>query len=325
MESDDNWLVCPSTQAALDRLEQMLKDAVEPEDPELRAVANYLLAQKGKRLRPALVLLAGTFGNTASENVLMRAAMALEFLHVGSLYHDDVMDRAEVRRRVPSVNARWGNIPASVSGTYLFALAATQFASFGSWANQMASEAVVNLSTGQMLEVEHAYNLELTESELIDILRKKTATLFELPLRLGSFVAGASEEHIEILAMYGREVGLAFQLTDDALDFVGDEASMGKQTGRDLRRGVYRLPVIRACQSDATGQQIRHLLQKLDPSDEDIVAASDLIRSYGAIEATLVTAREKAECAQACLKQLPDGPARLSLHRLADHVVTRTF
>lgn len=323
MGPDRNWLVCPATQAALGRLDVALRHAVEPEHPRLREAASYLLTQEGKRLRPALVLLAGTLGTGAGDDVLMRAAVAVELLHVGSLYHDDVMDRADVRRRVPSANARWGNIPASVSGTYLFALAASQFSSFGPWANHLASEAAVKLSTGQVLEVEHAYDLELTEPELLDILRKKTATLFELPLRLGSFLAGASEEHVEVLAMYGRELGLAFQLADDALDFVGDGASMGKQTGRDLRAGVYRLPVLMALRNADTGRQVRDLLERLEPSDEDLAAAADLIRQDGAVGETLAFARERAESAQSCLERLPDGPARLSLHRLAEHVVTR--
>lgn len=325
MGSDREWLVCTSTQAALDRLDTVLPRAIESEDPGLHEIASYLLAQEGKRLRPALVLLGGTFGKSPSDEVLLRAATAMELLHVASLYHDDVMDRAEVRRRVPSANARWGNILASVSGTYLFARAATHFSSFGPWANQLASEAVVKLSTGQVLEIEHAFDIDLTEPQLLDILRKKTATLFELPLRLGSFLAGAPEEHVETLATYGREVGLAFQLADDALDFVGDGATMGKQTDQNLRAGVYSLPVLRACQSANTGQQVRDLLQKFDPSDEDIATAATLIRQSGAVDATLAVAREHAQRAQICLQQLPDSPARLSLQRLAEHVVTRTF
>jgi geranylgeranyl pyrophosphate synthase len=323
--SDRDWLVCTSTQAALDRLETMLPRAIEPEDPGLGEMASYMLMQEGKRLRPALVLLAGTFGKNPSDDMLMRAATAMELLHVASLYHDDVMDRAEVRRRVPSANVRWGNTLATVSGTYLFACAANLFSSFSPWANQLASEAVVKLSTGQVLEIEHAFDLDLTEPQLLDILRKKTATLFELPLRLGSFLAGAPEEQIETLAAYGREIGLAFQLTDDTLDFVGDGAAMGKQTDRDLRAGVYSLPVIRACQSADAGQQVRDLLQRFDPSDDDIATAARLIRQSGAVDATLVAAREIAQRAQTCVQQLPDGPARHSLQRLAEHVVTRTF
>jgi heptaprenyl diphosphate synthase len=323
VNSDHEWLVCRETRNELRQIEPLLARAVEAEDPGLRAIATHLVLQKGKRLRPALALLGGKFGSTPSEDSLMRASTALELLHAGSLYHDDVMDRAELRRHQPSANATWGNVLASIAGTYIMARATAELASLGTWVNNLASRALVKVSTGQMLEIEHAYDLDLTEHRLLNILSSKTATLFELPLRLGSFLAGASEEHVEALATYGREVGLAFQLVDDALDFTGEETAMGKQTGRDLRAGVYSLPVLIACGRADQGQQLRDLLEKLNLCDEDMNMATSLIRRSGAIEETLALARQKADNARASLDTLPDISARLSLHQFAEEVVTR--
>lgn len=323
MASDRDWLVCTSTEASLDRLEPQLTRAIEASDVQLRAIASHLLEQQGKRLRPALAFLAATFGSGRDADDIMRLATALELLHVGSLYHDDVMDRTDRRRNVESANARWGNVLAVYGGTYLFARAATLFAGFGAWANYLAGDAIVKLATGQLLEVEHAFDLALSEPELFDILLKKTATLFELPLRLGSFIGGASEERVEGLASYGRELGLAFQLADDALDFIGDEVVMGKRTGRDLRVGAYSLPVLRAQMNPDCGARLRDLLEKLDLADDDIATASILVRQSGAVDATLSAARASARRAQQCLEVLPDGTARTSLYRLAEYVVTR--
>jgi heptaprenyl diphosphate synthase len=321
--SDRQWLVCTHTEAALNRLEPGLMRAVESEYPELRAISSYLIAQGGKRLRPALVLLGGRFGDRSNQDALDRAAIALEVLHAASLYHDDVLDCAAWRRHSPSANARWGNILASLGGTYLFARASALLASLGPWANTIASEAVLKVSTGQVLEVEHAYDLDVGEPEFLDILAKKTATLFELPLRLGAFVAGASEEHVETLAACGRDLGLAFQLTDDALDLIGNPALLGKPVGRDLRAGVYTLPEIRACRTDS-GREVRDLIEKLAPSEDDIAAAASLIRDSGAVEESLTLAREKTRLAQASLSGLPEGAARASLYALAEYAVARS-
>lgn len=323
MSSDRRWLVCDATRQALDELDANLLREAAADDSELRTMATHLLAHGGKRIRPALVFLAGAFGTHADMEVLMRAATGLELLHVASLYHDDVMDRSERRRHSESANARFGNIRAALSGTYLFARATTLLASFGAWANQITSDALVQLSTGQLLEVEHAYNVDLSEAELFDILSRKTATLFELPLRLGAFVGGASEAHVEALASYGRDLGLAFQLADDTLDFIGDQDVAGKTIDRDLRAGVYRLPVLRARRASTSGLELRTLLEQFEPSDDDMQMAKTMIRKSGAIDATLATARERADSARAILGDLPDGPARESLANLADYAVER--
>lgn len=323
MAPDRSWLVCSETISALERVESGLALAVQTQARFLHAVSSYLLSKDGKLLRPALALLAGRFSPRTEGERLERAAIAIELLHVASLYHDDVMDGASERRGAPSANVQWGNVVASLGGTYLFAHASTLVASLGPWANRIYSAAILQLCTGQLLELEHAYNLDLTEGEYLQIVAKKTATLFELPLRLGAFVAGASDEDVERLAAFGRHLGLAYQLADDALDLAGTESTMGKSTGRDLQRGVYTLPVLRACRRTPCGEKLRDILEAFDPSDVEIDAAANLICQSGAVEETLAFAKETARRAQAFLSQLADNAARTSLHDLAEATAAR--
>jgi len=326
MGSDDHWdwLVCGRTRSALAGLDAIFLEAVQPEDLQLRVMALQVLERGGKRLRPALLFLAAAFGRPDPDG-LPRAAAALELVHVASLYHDDVMDRAPLRRGGVSVNAKWGNAPAAAAGTYLFARASALLAALGDTANHLASQASVELCSGQLQEVENAYNVDLSEASHLEILARKTATLFELPCRLGTHLSGAPKERAEPLAAYGRYLGLAFQLADDALDLAGETDQVGKATGADLRAGVYSLPVLLALRSgDETAQRLRALLEQVRLGEDDVQTALRLVRQTGLAPA-LAVAREQAERARLELAALPDGPARESLRRLAGHAVERSF
>jgi heptaprenyl diphosphate synthase len=319
-----DWLVCGRTRAALERLDAVLLEAIQPEDLQLRVMALAVVKRGGKRLRPALALLAAAFGE-ADPRRLLQAAAALELVHVASLYHDDVMDRAPLRRGEASVNARWGNAPAAAAGTYLFARATALLAGLGDGANHLASRASVELCSGQLQEVENAYNLELSETVHLAILRRKTATLFELPCRLGALLSGLSAQRAESLAAYGRFLGLAFQLADDALDLTAESDQVGKATGADLRAGIYSLPVLLTLRSAGTaGPRLAALLEQVRLGEGEIQTALRLVRETGLAPA-LATARVQAERARGELAELPAGPARESLWRLAGHAVERSF
>ena len=320
----DAWLVCEQTRSTAAKLDDVLRSAASAEDLQLRVMALHLIDGGGKRLRPLLLLLAASFGR-APQDRLLRGAAALELLHVASLYHDDVMDRAPLRRSAPSTNARWGNTSAAVAGIYLFARAGSLLASLGDEANRLASEASVTLCRGQLQEVENAFNLELMEEEHLEILRQKTATLFELPCRLGALLAGASAGRAAALAGYGRSLGLAFQLVDDALDLTAQAPALGKATGNDLREGVYSLPVLRALhRPDALGRELRAILSLARPGEAELERALQLVRESGAVAEALALARAHADAAVAALQKLPDGPPRRSLVRLADSAPSRT-
>jgi heptaprenyl diphosphate synthase len=247
----------------------------------------------------------------------------MELLHVASLYHDDVMDRATTRRGAASANSLWGNLLAASGGTLLFARAIGLLASLGDEANRLASAASVRLCTGQLQEVENAYNVDISEEDHLAVLERKTATLFELPCRLGTLLAGAPEETSRVLAQYARALGLAFQLADDALDLSGDESVLGKPTLTDIREGVYSFPIIYALHGNGNGG-LRGTLRKacLDEAEVRDVIAS--VRRSGAVEVALGRASEFVREAQQSLTALEDTPARESLHRLADFAVSRS-
>lgn len=322
--SSNDWLVCQRTRSALEQLYAVLEGTIVASQPELREMALHLIRRGGKRLRPALLLLAAQFGD-ADDPRLLKATAAMELTHVASLYHDDVMDRAPARRGVDSVNVRWGNALASIAGTYLFARASALLASLGDVPNRLASQAFVALCAGQLQEVENAYNLELTEAEHLDILTRKTATLFKLPCHLGAYLSGASSTHTATLTAYGLHLGLAFQLADDALDLVGQTSQLGKATGTDLREGVYSLPVLRALRlGGVVGERLRTLLGQVRLTKEDVQTVLRLVQESGTVAEALELAREYARQAQGALEVLPEGTARLSLSRLAFYAMTRS-
>ena len=317
------WLMHPQVTSSLARLDEVLSEAVSSEDPQLQQMALYLVARTGKRLRPALLFLAATFAKY-KEEILLRAAAALELLHVASLYHDDVMDRAPLRRGEPSVNFRWGNASATLAGTFLFARATMLLSSLGELPNQLASNASCDLCTGQLKEVENAYNQELSDADHLDILKLKTGTLFELPCRLGAALSEAPAPVTEALAEYGRHLGLGFQLADDALDLVGEANRMGKATGTDLREGIYSLPVLWALrQANGDGEWLQERLRQARLSAAEEAEVIECIRESGGVEVALQLARGEVEKAKQALTVLPEGAARLSLAHLADFSITR--
>lgn len=325
-ESDDvrDWLCCPDVEALLERLDGELRRAVEARDVQLRVMASHLVTRRGKRLRPTLLFLAGTYGNGGGVRQV-RAAAALELMHAASLVHDDVMDRAPLRRGTSSANVRWGNGFATLTGTFLFARASTLLAALGDTVNRLAASACVTLCTGQLEEVDNAYNLELTQARRLQILRRKTATLFELPCRLGAHLAGAAPEHADVLAAYGADLGLAFQLCDDALDLIGRPDVTGKPAGTDVREGVYSVPVVLALRrDDALARELRELLTRAHATNAVVERAVELVRASGTANDVLALARSRAKRAARRLGALPEGPARRSLTALADYAVARS-
>ena len=323
MQPSPAWLVCPRVAEDLDDLEGELHSAAATVDSAGDAITQHLIHMGGKRLRPTLLLLAAQFG-PAPCGELKRAAVAMEFLHVASLYHDDVMDRARMRRGAPSANALWGNLLAVCGGTFLFARATQILTALGDEPNRMASEASVRLCTGQLQEAENVYNLDLTEEDHLVILEKKTATLFELPCQLGSWLSGSSERIRAALLEFARALGLAFQLADDVLDLTADPFNIGKPTLTDLREGVYSYPVILALRKGGAEGQLGEALRKTYLTDEELHTAAGLVQQSGAIDAALSKAQDLAAQAKAALAELPALAARESLSRLADFAVCRT-
>ncbi|HEX2041580.1 MAG TPA: polyprenyl synthetase family protein [Acidimicrobiales bacterium] len=296
-------LALPHLEADLARVEAALRRAVLADDPFLSQVAGHLIPAGGKRLRPALALCAGQLdGGPASDDVVM-GACAVELVHLGSLYHDDVMDEARTRRNVESVNARWGNLVAILAGDFLLARASEIAASLGTEVAGLLAATIGRLCEGQVLELSQTFDVDRTEDAYLSSIAGKTAALMATACRIGGLTAGAPRPAIEALTTYGQRVGMVFQIVDDILDVVATEEQLGKPAGNDLVEGVYTLPVIRALAHEEAGQALRRLLG--GPVDAAAVEeARALVRADGAVASALEVARRYAAEADVELDRL---------------------
>ena len=326
-------LAVPHLSDDLARVEHALQEAVRSEDAYLTEVASHLIRAGGKRLRPALALAsaatrsrggvvggpAGDASERASEDVV-RGAVAVELVHLGSLYHDDVIDEALTRRNVESVNARWGNLTAILAGDFLLARASELAAELGTEVAGLLAATIGRLCEGQVRELAQAFDTTRTEQAYFTAISGKTAALFATACRVGALTAGLPRADVEALTAYGDHFGMAFQIIDDVLDVVGSEERLGKPAGNDLREGVYTLPVIRALGEAACRTRLAGLLGRpLDQTAADRVRG--IVGSNGVVAAAVEVAREYAAQAVAALAPLGDGPAVAALVTLGPALV----
>jgi heptaprenyl diphosphate synthase len=279
----------------LERIETRLADAVSADDRFLGEVAGHLLSAGGKRLRPTLSLSAayavhGAEGPASDDAVTGGAAV--ELVHLGSLYHDDVIDEAETRRGVPSVNARWSNIVAILAGDYLLAQASSLAASLGADVAALLAATIGELCRGQVLELQYLFDTDRTEDSYLSAIEGKTASLMATSCRVGGMVSNVSADTLDALTQFGHHLGMCFQVVDDVLDVTRTEAELGKPAGNDVHEGVYTLPVIYALQSP-NAEQLKTLLgRKLDKAAvEDVIA---LVAQPDIVEASMAVARTHA-------------------------------
>jgi heptaprenyl diphosphate synthase len=307
----------------LERVEAELAAAVRSEDPFLGEVASHLVKAGGKRLRPALTLCTAyaAGGATSASDAAVTGGVAVELVHLGSLYHDDVIDEAETRRGVPSVNARWSNIVAILAGDYLLARASELAASLGADVAALLASTIGELCRGQVLELQHLFDVDRSEELYFSAIGGKTAALFATACRVGGMVSEVDGSTLEALTEFGRHVGVCFQLVDDVLDVTGSDASLGKPAGNDLMEGVYTLPVILALQKNPDLRDV--LGRKLD--DAQVAEARRLTVECGAVDAALDAAREQAARADKVLASTEglDPEVIAGLRRLVDDLVSR--
>jgi heptaprenyl diphosphate synthase len=298
-------LALPGLADDLERVERALRDAVHTPDPFLTEVASHLIAAGGKRLRPALAVTAGRLagaGSPVSDDVVM-GAVSVELVHLGSLYHDDVIDDAQRRRGVESVNARWGNLVAIVAGDFLLARASEIAAALGGEVSALLAATIGRLCEGQVAELRTAYDAGRSESAYFEAIAGKTAALMSAACRIGALAAGLPRPEVDALTAFGQRFGLAFQVVDDVLDLVATDEQLGKPAGNDLVEGVYTLPVIRALADASAAADLRALLGRRLDADA-MARARAIVRADGAIPAALDVARGFAAEAGAALDVL---------------------
>lgn len=309
----------PEVEAQLPVIETALAQAVKAGDPFLTEVAGHLLGAGGKRLRPAITAAAALAGGHDISGDVIQGGVSVELVHLGSLYHDDVMDEAGSRRGVQSVNSRWGNLVAILAGDFLLARASEIAAGLGTEVAALLARTIGRLCEGQVGELQTAFSVERTEAQYLSSISGKTASLLSAGCRIGGLTAGLPADQVDALTRFGEHFGMVFQIVDDVLDLTGTEADLGKPAGHDMEEGVYTLPVIVAL-ADDDGAELRSLLGgPLDGPERDKALA--LVRTSGAIPAAVERARAHADQAQQALAPL-STPAAAALagagHRLLD-------
>jgi len=305
-------------------VELALKAATRSEDAFVDEVAGYLLDAGGKRFRPLLALLAAQFGFPDDEAVIMSAAVC-ELTHLATLYHDDVMDSATVRRGATAANERWTNSVAILTGDYLFAQASHLLADLGPDAVRIQARTFERLVVGQIRETVGPKDGVDPIDHYLAVLADKTGSLIATAAEFGAMFAGVDPDVVDALRAYGEQVGIAFQLSDDIIDIASETGQSGKTPGTDLREGVQTLPVLYALRSDDPAtDRLRELVSRPITDDAEHAEALRLLRSSAALDEARETVLSYADAARAALGALPDVPAKVALQALTDHVVERS-
>jgi heptaprenyl diphosphate synthase len=309
-------------------VERALTEAAASADRLADDVSHHLMAAGGKRLRPFLTLLAGELGD-GTRPELVDAAVTVELTHLASLYHDDVMDSAPLRRGAPSVHSVWGNTVAILVGDLLFARASSRVAALGAEAVRLQAETFERLCLGQLHETTGPADGEDPVEHYLGVLADKTASLLATSARFGAMFSGAPAEVVEVVASYGEKVGVAFQLADDVLDLASSGAESGKTPGTDLRERVPTMPVLLLRQRVARGSasaEDDELLAALDGDLSDDAVLADVVarlRAQGVLTETRALAERWAREAAAELAPLPAGPVKEALESFATALADR--
>lgn len=309
--------------ARLDQVEQALEKSVRVESSGLLSeTSSYLIAAGGKRFRAMLVLLAGYFGDP-SDPRLIGGSVSIELVHLATLYHDDVIDEADARRGAPSANTRWDNTVAILSGDFLFARASEISTELGADVCRLLARTIAILCDGQIREVDSSAKVEQPESNYLEIIRRKTASLIATSCRLGGMLSDATPEHTDILEEFGDALGMAFQLSDDIMDITATQLELGKEPGADLRLGVYTAPVLHALAHDEHREELARILGHGAPDGELLDRALEIVRGGGSIDHARRAVTDEVGRAIRLARRLPPGPAKHALEQLARFLAAR--
>ena len=311
----------------LTAVEAALRDTNFGGDEMFAEVSRHMMRAGGKRFRAMLVLLAARFGDYRDKRIVP-AAVAIELTHLATLFHDDVMDEAAIRRGQPSANSQFGNSVAILAGDYLFARASRILADLGPDAIRIQAETFGRLVDGQLRETVGVRPGEDQLDHYMHVVTEKTGSLIATSGRFGAMFSGLSEEKTDLIADACMRIGVAWQLSDDVLDVASTSLQSGKEPGTDLRQGVRTLPVfyaLRSTSQEPSQVRLRVLLSRDDLADQELHSeALELLRQSPALEEARETVRTWIGGATALLAKLPDVPARAAFESLCDFVVTRT-
>jgi len=312
-------------EAGLERVEEELVAAVAHTDPIAKVTTRHLIDAGGKRIRPTLVLLCAQLGEASTDEVI-KSAVVVELTHIGTLYHDDVMDNAPKRRGVDSAHEIWGNNVAILTGDLLFARASQLVSKLGQKALTLQADTFERLCLGQLNETVGPAEGQDVIEHYLSVLSDKTGSLISASAELGVLFSGADQAFREPVRKYGEAIGVAFQLIDDVIDIYSDGKTSGKTPGTDLRAGVPTLPVLYLRQEAQHDPASAKLVGIIDGGLDDDAALNQVLeqmRKHPATERAFQEAKRWADQAIAALEDLPEGPVREALKNFADAVIER--
>ncbi|MSQ33091.1 MAG: polyprenyl synthetase family protein [Dehalococcoidia bacterium] len=310
-------------EAELDLVLERLRELAQVDFPWLGQMLDHVLRQRGKQIRPALCLLSARFHPHDTTHVVTMAAAA-ELLHTATLVHDDTVDKSALRRGDPTVHSLWGDSTAILLGDYLFANSADLCTSTGNLrCVHLFARTVMTLCKGELNELFSAFDAKQDRQHYLQRIERKTASLFSMATEAGAVLSGAPEEEVLALRRFGHALGLAFQIVDDILDYMGTEEDLGKPVGNDLLQGTVTLPAILLLEREPADATIRRACEGPD-REAAVREAVARIRDSGVIDEAYAIARGYAEEARRELRRLPSSPAQDSLHGLVDYVLDRS-
>jgi len=313
-------LALPAMDTDRSRIEAAMHTSVQTPDSYLNEIASHLIVAGGKRLRPVLAVVAAQIEGATATDDAVRGGVSCELVHLGSLYHDDVMDEADTRRGVETVNAKWGNLQAILAGDFLLSRASEIAASLGTEVAGLLARTIGWLCEGQIEELRHTYDSSRPEASYFASIHGKTASLYGTAARIGGIVAGHDRPTIDALTEFGNAYGMVFQIVDDILDITATDEQLGKPAGHDMVEGVYTLPVLRTlATSGAAAAELADLLgSPLDDAQQR--KALQIVRSNEGVASAMVTAREYVQRAEDACDAFPESPAAEAL-RAASRVL----
>ena len=310
----------------MERMERRIYESLGTDVPLIQEVGKYILGAGGKRFRPLLLLLAARMCGYKEHNAEYVLGGVVEFIHTASLLHDDVVDEAKVRRGRSSANSLWGNQASILVGDYLYSKALYHAVRLQNQrVMDVLSETTTAMSEGEVLQLMQIQNADMTEADYFRLVECKTGVLISAACRLGAIIGKAPLSQEDAVTAYGKKLGLAFQITDDTLDYVAVQKQLGKTPGKDLAEGKVTLPLIYLMRKTNAGEtdNLINILQADTVHDNDLAYTLRLMAEYGAMDDALRLAQSLSDEAKAAIAAFPDSTSRQALSALADYVVQR--
>ncbi len=309
----------------LNEVEAKIQTHLDSHAPLIHTVADHILSGGGKRIRPLLLILSARLFGYVENHYLLLGSL-IEFIHTATLLHDDVIDEADMRRGKPTARRVWGNQASILVGDYLYSQAMALIASFHNHSiNEIMADACRKMAEGEVLQLCANSQPDLTEQAYLKIIEYKTATLVAASCKVGAIIGGASLEEQTALSRFGFNLGMAFQLADDRLDYSADQTRLGKSLGQDIRQGMITLPLLHLLQTCSSSEQswLKEKIQSHSVDDQDLERILELMRAQGSLAYATSRAREYIEASALDLAPFPDSPAKRSLAIVSCYMVNR--